>query len=123
MLRFFSFVMMRFRFPFSRPDEVAEALGVDLPRCGTIEGFITHLLQKGTYPRNLMKNMNRKEAESFFNTALKKEHFKQKTLISYLFSQGWLELMLLFDDNGKLRRMYIYHKATRSSQGVEIPLI
>ncbi|MFN4175009.1 MAG: hypothetical protein ACK4HV_07910, partial [Parachlamydiaceae bacterium] len=55
--------------------------------------------------------------------AVKKERFNQKTLFSYYFNQGWVEFMLQFDDESRLRRLYLYHYSAGTSRGVEIPLI
>ncbi len=53
---------------------------------------------------------NREEAEDVFRTALRKERFSQNSLFSYHFNGGWMEFMLQFDEQSRLRRIYIQHK-------------
>ena len=66
--------------------------------------------------------MDRKEAESVFSKAVRQEHFSQQSLFSYYFSQGWMEFSLHFDEDNRLRRLYVQHKAFQDPDGVEIQL-
>lgn len=120
---YLSHMMARIKYPVSLPEEVAEALGVDLPCRSSFDEFIKELMAPQLKPTKLVKYMTRERAEALFGKAVKTERFNQKTLISYYFNRGWLEFMLQFDDESRLRRIYFYHQATRRPEGVEIPLI
>lgn len=123
MWSYFSHFTLRFRYPVSMPSEVADALGIELPSEYTLEELIKQLLEAKSQPKALIKYMKREIAENRFQNAVKKERFNQKPLISYYFNQGWVEFMLQFDDEARLRRLYLYHYSAGTPQGVEIPLI
>lgn len=123
MWSYFSHFTLRFRYPVSMPSEVADALGIELSSKNTLEELIRQLLELKCRPQGLMKYMKREAAENRFQNAVKKERFNQKTLFSYYFNQGWVEFMLQFDDESRLRRLYLYHYSAGTPRGIEIPLI
>lgn len=122
MKELFSRFFARVRYPFSLPEEIAEALGVPLSNGLTFNEFFGMLLEPTFKPTTLSKFMTREQAEGAFGKALRKEQFAQSTLISYYFSEGWLEFVLKFDNEKRLRRLYIQHKNIDQDEGIEIPL-
>jgi len=113
---------LRFRYPVSLPGDIANALGVDVSNFLTFDEFVTQLTSANCRPTKLTKFMPRARVEKAFCGALRKEHFKEKTIFSYYFSEGWMEFVLLFDEQSRLRRIYIQHKLIEKEEGVEIPL-
>ena len=110
----------RFRYPITLPEEVAEALGVEVSNFLTFETLISTLQESWGNPMRLARFMPRKLAESAFRCATSKDVFKDKTLISYYFQQGIIEFVLLFDEKGRLRRVYLQHKNLQNA--IEIKL-
>lgn len=113
---------LRFRYPVSLPEEVAEALGIPLSNFVTFEEFVNHLTCPSCRPTRLQKFMPREKAEQAFQGALRKELFRQKSLYSYYFNEGWMEFILQFDDQSRLRRIYLQHRHIEQDQGLEISL-
>lgn len=109
-LDFFKRFIIRFRYPVSTPEDVAKDLGLNISNFLPFEQFIDCLLHLPVPPRKLTKFMPREQAESIFRMALRKEKFKQNSLFSYYFNGGWMEFMLQFDEQSRLRRIYIHHK-------------
>jgi hypothetical protein len=110
-MQFFSAVremLIRFRYPVSLPEDVAESLGVAIDNTIEFQNFINicHSLR----PTRLTKFMPRMEAERAFHSALRKEKFSCSSLYSFYFNEGWLEFELQFDANSLLRRVYLHHK-------------
>ena len=66
--------------------------------------------------------MSREKAEEAFYGAPLKEKFQNNTLVSYCFTEGWVEFILQFDDQSKLRRIYLQHKNIKHDRGLEIQL-
>ncbi len=64
--------------------------------------------------------MPREQAERVFSGATCKERFKQESLYSYYFYEGWIEFVLIFDDDSRLRRLYLLHQYLEKNQ--ELPL-
>lgn len=114
---------IRFRYPVTLPEDIAQSLGVNLSNNVTFDEFVKCLTNPSCCPTRLMKLMPRKKAESMFCGAQRKEHFSRSTLISYYFSEGWMEFNLQFDAEARLRRIYIQHKQIESEQGYELPLL
>ena len=100
-------LMSRFRYPVSLPEDVAKDLGMDLPNNIKFQKLIDLLATPGQRPAKLRKYMPRVSAESTFESALKKETFKSCSLFSYYFNKGWLVFALYFDEDEKLRRVYL----------------
>ena len=113
---------MRYRYPVSMPEDIAAALGIHLSNSLSFGDFVLQLSKPTCHPTRLSKFMPRETAEKAFCNAVRKERFCEKTLISYYFSEGWLEFMLQFDKESRLRRIYMLHRAIPSDQGIEIPL-
>lgn len=115
-------LLNRFRYPVSLPEDIAKALGISLSNFLSFDKFIEKITDPSLTPARLMKFMPREQAEAAFESACRKEIFPQKTLISYYFNQGWLEFILQFDEESRLRRIYVQHKKIASQEGTEIPL-
>ncbi|MBA3723142.1 MAG: hypothetical protein H0W88_12180 [Parachlamydiaceae bacterium] len=113
-------LFIRFRYPFSTPEDVAHDLGLDISNFLTFREFINCLTHPQSKPAKLIKFMPRKQAEQLFKTALRKEHFQQNSLFSYRFNGGWMEFKLQFDDQSRLRRIYLQHKDLKQKH--EIPI-
>lgn len=113
---------LRFRYPVSLPEEVASALGVKISSFLTFDEFVRCLTAPTCRPTRLSKFMPREKAEAAFQSALRKERFKQNSLFSYYFSEGWMEFVLQFDEQSRLRRIYLQHKHIQEDRGIEIPL-
>ena len=114
---------MRFRYPVSLPEDVARALGVEISNFVTFEDFVEQITQHQCCPSRLTKFMPREKAELAFTTALHKERFGDRTLCSYFFNEGWIEFDLRFDNESRLRRIYLQHKEIAADEGIEISLI
>jgi hypothetical protein len=117
--RLFHF-FIRIRYPFSTPDDVAQDLGLNISRYLTFPEFIHSLINLNSPPSKLRRFMPREQAEQVFQSALRKEKFKQNSLFFYYFNGGWMEFMLQFDEESRLRRLYIRHKDLK--QKYEIPI-
>lgn len=121
-LGLFRQMMIRFRYPFSLPQDVAHDLGLDIPNVLSFSTFITHLTTPHIRPTKLIKFMPRELAEETFKTALRKERYKQNSLISYHINGGWMEFMLQFDEQSRLRRLYIRHKDLKQKYEITISI-
>lgn len=110
----------RFRYPVSLPEDVSQALGIPLTNFITFDQLVSKICS--TLPTKLRKFMPREEAEAAFSCAVCKEKFYDNTVCSFCFNQGRIVFVLKFDDQNRLRRIYMQHKLIRSDQGVEIPL-
>ena len=121
-IRPFVRLFQRWRYPVSLPEEVAEALGVPASSYLRFDEFINFLSSTGCCPTRLYKFMSRPQAEAVFASALRKERFQLRSMFSYYFNEGWLEFLLLFDEQGALRRLYVQHRDLHTDRGVEIRL-
>lgn len=115
-------LFLRFRYPVSLPEDVAEALGIPCSNSLSFEQFIQQLCSPQCRPTRLKKFMTREEVELAFVHALRKEHFNQNSLYSYYFNEGWMEFVLYFDDKSRLRRVYLQHKYIPQEEGFEISI-
>lgn len=115
-------LLLRFRYPVSLPEDVAKALGIKVSNFVTFEEFVNYLTSNDCRPTRLLKFMPRDKAEEAFQGAQRTERFKQNTLISYYFSEGWMEFVLFFDEQSRLRRVYLQHKHITQHEGIEIHL-
>lgn len=120
-MKSFSRLLVRFRYPFSLPEDIAEALGVSLSNASPFKDIVDQLVDPSLKPTKLNKFMSREEAEEAFENAPCKERFGQSTLVSYYFNEGSVQFILKFGDK-KLRRMYFQHKSISQPEGIEIPL-
>lgn len=117
--------LAHFRHPVSLPEDVSNALGITFSNFLSFPEFIHQLTSPNTIPSRLFKYMSRDDAEEAFETALRKERFAYTSLYSYYFNDSWLEFMLQFDDEDRLRRIYLYHRdiQIRQGEGIEISLL
>ncbi len=118
--KLFSLFFIRLRYPFSTPEEVGSDLGLDITNQCSFKEFIYFLTHPPHPLTKITKFMSRQQAENLFKEARHKEIFRHNTLISYYFNEGWMEILLDFDDEGQLRRLYVYHKDLEHK--VEIPI-
>lgn len=112
----------RFRHQVSLPEEVATALGIPLSNFLSVPQLLERLCHPSCCPTRLMRLMRRPDAEAAFSLARRVERFSRHTLCSFYFNDGWLEFLLQFDDDQKLRRIYIHHKHLQPDEGVELAL-
>ncbi|MCH9633541.1 MAG: hypothetical protein S4CHLAM7_02690 [Chlamydiae bacterium] len=120
----FQKLVCRFKHPISMPEDVGKDLGVQvLYNEVSFQECIDHLTDSHYRPKNLVRFMSRKKAESQFKSAVRKEIFAKRSLFSYYIYQGWLSFELVFDSSDQLRRVYMQHRNLDSPDlGVEIPL-
>lgn len=113
--------LVRFRYPFSIPSDVTAALGIQTSHFITFKKLISRLTNPNCKPATLSKYMPRLLAErAFETTALRKERFQNDSLFSYHINGHWLEFVLHFDDQARLRRLYLSHKDFKEKH--EIPI-
>lgn len=113
-------LFVRFRYPVSMPEDVATDLGINITNSLNFKEFM-HCLTNPCYrPTKLTRFMPRDQAEDMFRLAKRKERFPQNSLISYYFKGGWMEFVLQFDAQSRLRRVYIRHKDLKKEH--EIPI-
>jgi len=115
-------LLLRFRYPVSLPEDVAQALGIQVSNFMSFEEFVKQLVSPDCRPTRLTKFMPREKAEEAFEGAQRTERFKQNTLVSYYFNEGWMEFVLFFDEQSRLRRIYLQHKKIDQDEGIEIHL-
>ncbi len=115
-------LMLRFRYPMTMPEDVAQALGIEMPNFLTFDQFVERLTCPNFRPTRLNRFMPRHIAEEAFRNARCKELFKSSSLFSFYFTEGCLEFVLHFDEQSLLRRLYIHHKQLKQERGVEIRL-
>jgi hypothetical protein len=118
----FSRFFVRFRYPVTLPEDIASALGIHVSNFITFDEFITKLTGPDCYPTKLKKFMHREDAEAAFFSAQRKEHFRQISLFSYYFCEGWVEFKLEFDAESRLRRIYLQHRTIKNERGIELQL-
>lgn len=116
----FSSLFTRLRYPFSTPEDIATDIGLNITNKLTFDEFIYCLTRPGHRPTKLTKYMPRAQAEMVFRAALRKESFRHNSLYSYYFKGGWMEFLLHFDEQSRLRRLYICHKTLKDK--FEIPI-
>lgn len=112
----------RVRYPAALPQEIADDLGVALPERFSFDDFLTTLARPISPPSRLRRFMPRSLAEAPFNKAQLKERFKENTLFSYYFNEGWIIFILSFDSQGRLRGIQIRHERLKQEEGVILPL-
>ena len=115
-------LLVRFRYPMSLPEDIANALGISLSNALTFDELIQSLVGSACFPQRIQKYMPRHEVEKAFNTAKKCERFGDRTLCSFCFNEGWIEFILKFDSSSKLRRIYLLSKEIDNDLGIEIHL-
>ena len=115
-------LLMRLRYPASLPEEVAQALGLEIGNFLSFKKFLHALTSPDICPKTLFRFMPRQEAEQAFEGALRKELFAYSSLFSFYFPEGWLEFELQFDQELRLRRVFLHHKLISCPSGFELPL-
>jgi hypothetical protein len=113
-------LFIRLRYPVSMPEDVAADLGLDISNSLTFQQFMSCLLDPRYRPTKLTRFMPRDQAEEIFRSAKRKERFPQNSLFSYHFKGGWMEFVLQFDEQARLRRLYVRHKDLKQKH--EIPI-
>ncbi len=113
-------LFVRFRYPVSMPEDVAADLGINITNSLNFQEFMSCLIDPRYRPTKLTRFMPRDQAEDIFRLARRKERFPQNSLISYYFKGGWMEFVLQFDEQSRLRRLYIRHKDLKHKH--EIPI-
>ena len=103
-------LFIRYRYPVSMPEDVAADLGLNASNSLSFKEFIKYLTDPRHRPTKLTRFMPREQAEEIFRLALRKEKFQQNSVFSYHFKGGWMEFILQFDEQSRLRRLYIRHK-------------
>jgi hypothetical protein len=117
-----SHCILRIRYPVTLPEEIATDLGITASNFLTFEEFVKTLTNPTSRPQRLLRFMPREIAEAAFQSAQRKEKFGRNSLYSYYFHEGWLEFSLHFDEQSRLRRIYLQHKQLTTDSGIEIPL-
>jgi len=115
-------LISRFRYPVSLPEDVAHDLGMNLPNTLNFHDFLELLSSPHHRPTKLRKYMSRRQAEQTFESALKKEIFKSCSLFSYYFNKSWLVIALYYDEQDRLRRVYLQCPSCEQVDGFDIPL-
>jgi hypothetical protein len=110
----------RFRYPVSLPEDIATDLGLNISNSLSFQQFIHCLTDPSHRPTKLTRFMPRDQAEEIFRLALRKEKFQQNSLFSYHFKRGWMEFILQFDEQSRLRRLYICHKDLKQKHEIGI---
>lgn len=119
----FSRLLMRFRYPVALPVDVAEALGIEESCFLSLEALLDCIKNKERTPKHLHKYMGREDAEAVFSQASCSERFSRNTLFAFQFNKQWLEFSLQFDEESRLRRLYLRHPSLPEENGIEIPLM
>lgn len=114
----------RFRNPVSLPEDIGLDLGIQvLHNELNFQECMSRLTGSICQSKYLHKLMPRAHAEAVFKKAVHKESFKDITLFSYYVYSGWLAFKLVFDEEERLRRVYLQHKAIKDeNEGVEMIL-
>lgn len=115
-------LISRFRYPVSLPEDVSRDLGIHLPNTLNFSDFLKLLSSPHHRSSKLSKYLPRYQAEAVFESALKKETFKSCSLFSYYFNKGWLVFALYYDQEARLRRVYIQCPDCEVLEGFDLPL-
>ena len=116
----------RLRNPISLPEDIGKDLGIQILYNGLkFEDCIEKLTLCDCKSKYLTRLMPREEAELLFKSAVRKETFRDTSLFSYYIYNGWLAFKLIFDDQNRLRRVYLQHcsiKCAECDEGVEMKI-
>ena len=113
----------RFSYPVSLPEDIGSALGVTVPPYLKFYDFLAFLSAPSCRPTKLCRFMPRDAAEKVFkDSAVYTEIFANSTVCSYCFKDGWVEIVLHFDRDSRLRRIYVQHSSISDDDGIELPL-
>jgi hypothetical protein len=114
-------LVARIWYPVALPEDIASCFGLKVSNLLPMEDLVRVLLKSQSYTSFLSRYMPRDVAESVFRRATSIESFGDKTIISYYFIGGWMEYVLHFDKEDRLRRVYLCHRALER-ECEEIPL-
>lgn len=120
LLKPFSHLLVRFRYPISTPEDIANDLGLHCSNLFSFQELMGYLTSPSRRLTKLCRFMPREQAEEVFRLALRKEKFSQNSLFSYYFKGGWVEFVLHFDNQSRLRRLYIRHKELKETHEIFI---
>jgi hypothetical protein len=115
-------LFLRWRYPFSLPEDICIPLGIEAQRSVDFAEFMHLLTTPQGCPRYLRRFMPRDKAEALFMNAKKKERFKNESLYSFYFGHTWVEFVLQFDVESRLRRVYMHNKDLKDD-GLEIRIL
>ena len=115
-------MLVRFRYPVSLPQDIGCCLGIQMPNFVGFKELLDQLTSSEQQFTKLTKFMSRDMAERAFQSALRKERFPHSSLYSFYFNEGWLEFELQFDEQSRLRRIYLHHKLLSYPSGYELSL-
>lgn len=113
----------RLRYPAILPSTIAADLGLTKAHFLTFSDLFMLLTDSSCSLKKLSRFMPREKAEEVFHRAQRQERFGRSSRYSYYFNEGWLEFMLHFDDESRLRRVYFQHKRLQTQQKVEIAVV
>lgn len=126
LLKKLSRVIQRIKNPISLPEDIGRDLGIQvLYNELSFQECVDQLISKNLASKYLSRWMPREEAERLFKSAVRKEVFQDTSLFSYYIYKGWLAFKLIFDDQNRLRRVYLQHcnlKHEDTEDGVEMHL-
>jgi hypothetical protein len=114
--------LARIWYPVALPEDLAEVFEIEISNFVPYPKLLETISGCQLHSHRLAKYMPRKLAESVFRHATCVETFKDKSIASYYFHEGWIEFVLYFDQDGALRRIYLLHKEIPNEMGVELPL-
>ncbi len=113
----------RMKHPISLPEDIGKDLGIQVLYNELSFEECIDRLASSCASKHLKRFQPREEVEPLFKTAVRKEIFKETSLFSYYLYDGWLAFKLIFDDQNRLRRVYIQHKEldhALDGQGLEM---
>lgn len=123
LIKKFLYIFDRFKHPYCFPEDIGKDIGLQvLYNDLSLQGCIEKLTSFEYRPQNLTRFMPKKEAECCFKSATRKEKFKNTSLFSYYIFDGWLSFQLIFDDQERLRRIYIQHTTLKDYKGKELEI-
>ena len=109
-------LVARIWYPVALPEDIAHCFGLKVSNFLPLEELIRILSKSQSYTAFLSRYMPRDIAESVFRQATSIESYGEKTIISYYFIGGWIEYVLQFDREDRLRRVYLSHRATEQME-------
>ncbi|MCH9632103.1 MAG: hypothetical protein S4CHLAM6_04270 [Chlamydiae bacterium] len=105
-------ILQRIKNPISLPEDIGKDLGIQiLYNELSFKECIEKLVSSDCESKYLSRFMDRDEAELLFKSAVRRETFRDTSLFSYYIYSGWLAFKLIFDDQNRLRRIYLQHRS------------
>ena len=103
--------------------EIAGTIGLDLSSAAGYTELLKQLSQPHCKARCLVRYMPRLKAESIFSGAHRREVFLRVSVFSYYCPKnGWLGLILSFDEEDRLRRIHVQHNSFDAEDGLELSI-